>query len=94
MSNYAIKPIDLAGLRTVSLKARGGKVRMDDFANPYTKGSGVLGLLKSLPRILAADSFRLVVESISLAPSSARRRERYSRASRIRWSDRSPSGSR
>ena len=67
MSNYAIKPIDLAGLRTVSLKARGGKVRMDDFANPYTKGSGVLGLLKSLPRILAADSFRLVVESISLA---------------------------
>jgi hypothetical protein len=67
MSNYPIQPIDLSGLRTVSLKDRGGKVRMDDFANPYVKGSGVMGLVQSLPRILAADSFRLLVESIALA---------------------------
>src|SRR5438045_3769247 len=67
MSNYLIQPIDLSGLRTVSLKDRGGKVRMDDFANPYAKGSGVMGILSSLPRILAADSFRLLVESIVLA---------------------------
>ena len=67
MSNYPIQPIDLSGLRTVSLKARGGKVRMDDFANPYQKGSGVMGLMQSLPRILAADSFRLLVEQIVLA---------------------------
>jgi len=67
MSNYLIQPIDLSGLRTISLKDRGGKVRMDDFANPYMKGSGVMGILQSLPRILAADSFRLLVESIVLA---------------------------
>ena len=67
MSNYMIKPLDLRGLRTVPLAERGGKVRMEDFASPYEKGSGVMGLLQSLPRILAADSLRLVVESIALA---------------------------
>jgi hypothetical protein len=72
MSNYPIQPIDLSGLRTVSLKARGGKVRIDDFANPYQKGSGVMGLMQSLPRILAADSFRLLVEQIVLARKAAK----------------------
>jgi len=72
MSNYAIQPIDLSGLHTVSLKARGGKVRMDDFANPYAKNSGVMGLMSSLPRILAADSFRLLIESIVLARKHAK----------------------
>jgi hypothetical protein len=67
MSNYSTQPIDLSGLRTVALKARGGKVRMDDFAGPYVKGSGVLGMMQSMPRILAGDSFRLLVESIALA---------------------------
>ena len=67
MSNYAIQPIDLTGLHTVPLRARGGKVRMEDFANPYAKNSGVMGLMASLPRILAADSFRLLIESIVLA---------------------------
>jgi hypothetical protein len=67
MSNYAIQPIDLTGLHTVPLKTRGGKVRMEDFANPYAKNSGVMGLMASLPRILAADSFRLLIESIVLA---------------------------
>ena len=67
MSNYPIQPLDLKDLHTVSLKDRGGKVRMNDFANPYVKGSGIMGLLQSLPRILAADSFRLLVEQIVLA---------------------------
>jgi hypothetical protein len=40
---------------------------MEDFSNPYVKGSGIMGLMESLPRILAADSFRLLVESIVLA---------------------------
>jgi hypothetical protein len=67
MSNYSIQPINLTGLRTVPLKDRGGKVRIDDFAGPYVKNSGVLGVVQSMPRILAGDSFRLAVESISLA---------------------------
>jgi hypothetical protein len=67
MSKYQVTPIDLSGLRTIPLAARGGKVRMEDFSNPYVKGSGIMGLMESLPRILAADSFRLLVESIVLA---------------------------
>jgi hypothetical protein len=64
MSKYNIQPIDFTGLRTVSLKDRGGKVKMQDFASPYTKGGGVLAWLQSLPRLLAADSFRLVAETL------------------------------
>jgi hypothetical protein len=64
MSRYSISPITFANLRTVPLAARGGKVRMEDFSAPYVKDSGILGLIQSLPRILAGDSFRLVVESL------------------------------
>ena len=64
MSRYSIRPISFANLRTVPLAERGGKVRMEDFASPYVKDSGVLGWLQSLPRILAADSFRYLVEAM------------------------------
>jgi hypothetical protein len=72
LSRYSIQPIDLANLRTVPLAARAGKVRIQDFASAYVKDSGVLGLLQSLPRILAADSFRLVLESIALARNAGK----------------------
>ncbi len=64
MSKYSIEPLDFAKLKTVSLYSRGGKVRTEDFAQPYQKGSGVEGLLASLPHILAADSFRAIVNSL------------------------------
>lgn len=67
MSRYPKSPIDLSGLRTVSLYDRGGKVRIADFAKPYRQGSGVAGLLDSLPHILAGDSFRSVVEAVAEA---------------------------
>jgi hypothetical protein len=72
MSRYAKGPIDFSGLSTVSLEARGGKVRVADFAAPYRQGSGVAGLLESLPRILAADSFRAVVDAIAAAREKRR----------------------
>jgi hypothetical protein len=53
--------MDLAGLRTVSLKSRGGKVRVANFATPYQPGTS---LVDSLPRLLAADDFRAVVAAI------------------------------
>jgi len=71
-SEYTIAPIDLSGLSTVSLKVRGGKVRQRDFASAYKPGSGVAGLLESLPRILAGDSFRDVVEAIAAARSKGK----------------------
>ena len=57
-------PIDLSRLKTVSLKDRGGKVKQADFAKPYTANTGINGLLETLPHILAADSFRAVVDAI------------------------------
>jgi hypothetical protein len=67
MSRYGIEPIDLAPLKTIPLAERGGKVRREDFATPYKAGSGIAGLLNSLPHILAGDSFRAVVDAIAQA---------------------------
>ena len=71
-TRYPFQPMDLAGLRTVSLKARGGKVRVADFAKPYQAGAGLAGLVDSLPHILAADDFRAVVDCILEARSRGR----------------------
>jgi hypothetical protein len=64
MSKYAHVPLDLSGLRTIPIDARGGKVRVQDFAKPYA-GGGVAAWLDSLPNILAADSFRAVVAAVA-----------------------------
>jgi len=63
MSKYAYEPLSFLGLKTVPLQARGGKVRVEHFAKPYT-GGGVSALLDSLPHILAADSLRSVVDAL------------------------------
>ena len=62
MSKYSRGPLDFANLKTVGLEERGGKVKAADFASPYRPGSGVAGWLDSLPRILAGNAFRAVVE--------------------------------
>ena len=72
MSKYSKRPLDFAGLRTIGLAERGGKVKLADFALPYAKGSGVAGWLDSLPHVLAADGFRAVVDAVAAA--RARRR--------------------
>jgi len=72
MSRYSQTPLDLSGLHTVPLAERGGKVKAADFAAPYRAGSGISGLLDSLPHILAADSFRAVVDAIAAARENGR----------------------
>jgi hypothetical protein len=67
VSRYSQKPIELAGLKTVSIHDRGGKVRTEHFARPLQAGEGVIGLLDSLPRLLAADSLRGVVGAMLAA---------------------------
>ena len=64
MSIYDQKPIDRTGLQTIPLAERPAKVTVSQFAGPYQKGQGVPGLLDSLPRILAGNSFRDAVEAI------------------------------
>jgi len=66
MSQYSQKPLDFTALKTVSLEARGGKVRASDFAKPYN-GGGVSGLLDSLPSILAGNALREIVAAIAAA---------------------------
>jgi hypothetical protein len=72
MSGYGLRPLDFAGLRTVSLRERGGKVKAADFATPYRKGAGVGGWLDSLPHILAGDAFRAVVDAVAAARARQR----------------------
>ncbi len=72
MSRYKVAPIDLAGLKTIPLHERGGKVTQADFAHVYQAGSGIDGLLASLPNILAADTLRAVANAIA----GARRKQK------------------
>jgi hypothetical protein len=71
MSHYSQQPLDFTKLKTVGLAERGGKVTVADFGAAYQPGSGVGGLLNSLPHLLAADSLRAVVDALARA-----RRER------------------
>ena len=65
MSRYKTEPLEFAGLRAVPLAARGGKVRAEDFAVPGART--VRELLDSMPRILAAESFRAVIAALESA---------------------------
>jgi hypothetical protein len=67
MSKYSERPMDFAKLQTISLHERGGKVKTADFATTYRKGAGISGLLRSLPHILAGDSFRGLVDAVHKA---------------------------
>ncbi|HUJ41725.1 MAG TPA: hypothetical protein VLW54_14380 [Candidatus Acidoferrales bacterium] len=67
MSIYRIAPISLAGVHTYPLARRPGKVTVREFARPHRSGGGMRGWLESLPRILAAESFRAVVRAVSRA---------------------------
>jgi hypothetical protein len=67
VSRYPIRPLDLEGLKTVSIHDRGGKVRIEHFARAHRQGEGVLALLDSFPRLLAADSLRGVAQALLAA---------------------------
>lgn len=72
LSKYPLRPIDFAGLHTVPIRERGGKVRVEQFARPTPKGAPAGQWLERLPRILAADSFRALVEAIAGARSAGK----------------------
>jgi hypothetical protein len=72
VSEYKITPLDFAGLKTIPIRERGGKVRLQHFAQPYGKRSGMAAWLDGLPRLLAADGVRTVVESIEEARAKSK----------------------
>jgi hypothetical protein len=55
---------DLTGVRTYPLASRRSRANAADFSSPYREGSGVRGLLDSLPGLLAAADFKAVVHAI------------------------------
>ena len=66
------KEFDLSRVRTYPLASRKSKARVEDFARVYQAGSGVRGLLESLPAVLAASDFRAVVAALVEARTQGR----------------------
>lgn len=64
--------IDISKIRTRSIADRGSKVHVESFASAPVAGAGVLGLLDSMPRILAGNDIRTVVNGIVGAKTSGR----------------------
>jgi hypothetical protein len=69
---FPYEEFDLSGIETYPLKSRPSKARTEDFAKPYKAGSGVTGLLDSLPSLLAAGDFRAVLAAMLTAHRSGR----------------------
>ncbi|HET9704110.1 MAG TPA: hypothetical protein VFP85_08760 [Vicinamibacterales bacterium] len=63
---------DLSGVKTYPLRSRPSKVTLGQFATPYRAGSGVGGLVGSLPGLLAARDFKQVVRAIAAAKAEGR----------------------
>ncbi|MGE3277465.1 MAG: hypothetical protein AB7O67_20300 [Vicinamibacterales bacterium] len=61
---FPYEDFDLSAIQTYPLASRTSKARVEDFASPYTAGSGMAGLLASLPRLLAGADFRAVVDRV------------------------------
>ncbi len=69
MTKYSHQPLDFTKLRTVPIQSRGGKVQIQHFAKPHIPGAP---LIDSLPDILAATSFRGVIQALQKARQANR----------------------
>jgi len=69
---FSYEEFDLTGVRTYPLATRKSKANAADFARVYQRGSGVAGLIGSLPNILAAADFKAVVDAIAAARAGER----------------------
>jgi hypothetical protein len=64
--------LDFGRLRTYPLRERDNKVRVTDFARPWTTGAPFAQFLDSLPRQLAANDFRALVQATVTARRQGR----------------------
>jgi hypothetical protein len=64
---FTYADFDLSAVRTYPLGERKSKASTAEFAKPYARGSGVPGLLASLPAILAAADFKAIVAALGQA---------------------------
>jgi hypothetical protein len=69
---FSYEEFDLSDVKTYPLASRQSKAKAADFATPYKSGSGVAGLIDSLPGMLAAADFRAVVAALRAARDAGR----------------------
>src|SRR5271157_3976387 len=67
MSTYRVEALKLDRVLTYPLKSRPSKVTVADFARVARSGASVKHWVECLPRILAGQSFRGVVEALERA---------------------------
>lgn len=65
-----IKPISLDKVKSYSLKDRVSKVSTDSFGESWQPGGSIARWVKSLPKILAGNDFRQIVDNIVRAAGS------------------------
>ena len=64
---FSYEEFDLSGVKTYPLASRRSKANAADFATPFKSGSGVSGLIASLPNFLAAADFKAIVAAMRAA---------------------------
>ena len=69
---FGYEDFDLSSVRTYPLTGRKSKAHAADFATPFKAGSGVRGLLATLPNLLAGSDFRQVVVALRAARDGGR----------------------
>jgi len=70
MPDYPVKPLDLTGLKTYPLKSRRSKVGVDELAGISQPGGSFKDFWDKLPRVLAAQDLRELVERVQKARSA------------------------
>ncbi|WP_429884963.1 hypothetical protein [Geoalkalibacter halelectricus] len=71
--SHKYRPIDLAAVKTYSIKTRDNKVNVQDhFAAPPQAGLSLAEFFAGLPRLLGADSLRGVVDAVVAARRNQR----------------------
>ncbi len=65
MSIYKVQPLKLEGVKTYPLAARPSKVKVSDFAGVPRRNATIREWMDSLPRILAGENFRKIVEAVA-----------------------------
>ncbi len=62
MSKY--QEFDMDSIKPISIKKRESKVKIDEMASPFLSGSSFVSFLKTLPKVLAAKDFHVLVSRI------------------------------
>jgi hypothetical protein len=69
---FSYDDFDLSAVHTYPLASRKSKANAADFAKPFAAGTGVRGLMESMPSLLGASDFKAVVTAMRAAHAAGR----------------------